>query len=243
MNPWYARYTLLRSARFPSRSLSPSSFSGGVSATYRSMSSGASCCAGLPTASPTASATYRSMSSGASSAFANVLIPSIMALISPNALLPTSTVFRPKSSMWLIAHTVASGFSIMPPLVFSPVSSSLSSRTFFANAWNVPTSMPDASIPNSSSRLRISPAALSVNVRHSISSGLALPRSTRWRTLSVSTMVLPLPGPATMSSGPPSYSTAALCSSLSFASIRRAACPSVQKPSHAAAGRRPPAAA
>ena len=195
LNSWYARYTLPRSARLPSSSLSSSLFPGDISPTYRSMSS------------------------GVSSAFANALIPSIMVLIRPNALLPTSTLSRPKSSMWLIAHTTASAFSITPPPVSSPVSSSLSSSTFFANEWNVPTSMFDMSIPNRSSRLRISPAALSVNVRHSISSELALPGPTRWRTLSVSTMVLPLPGPALMSSGPPSYSTAPLCSSSSFTSM------------------------
>ncbi len=60
----------------------------------------------------------------------------------------------------------------------------------------------------SSSRVRISPAALFVNVIARISLGWTPTAAIRWTTRWVRTRVLPEPAPATTSSGPSVCSTA-----------------------------------
>ncbi len=68
---------------------------------------------------------------------------------------------------------------------------------------------------SSATRSRISPAALFVNVMARIEPGWALRAASRYAMRRVSTRVLPDPAPATMSSGPPSCTTAARWASLS----------------------------
>ena len=65
-----------------------------------------------------------------------------------------------------------------------------------------------------STRSRISPAALLVNVMARICHGLTFKRSIRYAILCVSTLVLPLPAPANIRSGPSVQKTASFC--LSF---------------------------
>ena len=76
-------------------------------------------------------------------------------------------------------------------------------------AWNVRIQIERAVPPSRpSSRVRISPAALFVNVIARISWGLTPQASIRCATRYVSTRVLPEPAPATTSSGPSVASTA-----------------------------------
>ena len=76
--------------------------------------------------------------------------------------------------------------------------------------WNVETHILSAVGPTrSATRLRISSAALLVNVMARIPHGGASPVAMRWAMRRVSTLVLPDPAPAMISSGPPRCSTAA----------------------------------
>ena len=76
--------------------------------------------------------------------------------------------------------------------------------------WKVDTHIRSARVPTSSTtRRRISSAALLVKVMARISHGAASPVASRWAMRRVSTRVLPEPAPATTSSGPPRCSTAA----------------------------------
>src|SRR3954449_8832768 len=82
--------------------------------------------------------------------------------------------------------------------------------------WNVMTHMARVARPTSSStRSRISPAALLVNVIARISSARAWPVRSRYAMRWVSTRVLPEPAPARMSSGPAPWVTASRCGGLS----------------------------
>src|SRR3954451_2459858 len=82
--------------------------------------------------------------------------------------------------------------------------------------WNVITHMARTRLPTSSStRSRISVAALLVNVMARISSARAWPVCTRWAIRCVRTRVLPDPAPARTSSGPSTCVTASRCGSLS----------------------------
>src|SRR3989442_4679399 len=80
------------------------------------------------------------------------------------------------------------------------------------SAWKVPIHNPRGSAPSSAAtRARISPAALLVKVTAKIRCG-STPRSRiRWATRAVRTRVFPEPAPASTSSGPPGYRTAASC--------------------------------
>ena len=66
-----------------------------------------------------------------------------------------------------------------------------------------------------STRSSISRAAFSVNVRAKISLGLAKPAVIKCFIRSVTTVVLPVPAPAMIRSGPIPNSTACFCSGLS----------------------------
>src|SRR3954453_7473837 len=78
--------------------------------------------------------------------------------------------------------------------------------------WNVITHMARARLPTSSStRSRISWAALLVKVIARISPGRVWPVPTKWAMRWVSTRVLPEPAPARISSGPSPCSTASRC--------------------------------
>ncbi len=82
--------------------------------------------------------------------------------------------------------------------------------------WNVETHMIRARRPTSSStRSRISAAALLVNVMARIEPGCALRSAISQAIRRVSTRVLPEPAPATTRSGVPACTTAARCGSLS----------------------------
>ena len=75
--------------------------------------------------------------------------------------------------------------------------------------WKVETHIRPARGPTSSAtRRRISSAALLVKVMARICQGAASPVAIRWAIRRVSTRVLPEPAPATMSSGPPRWTTA-----------------------------------
>ena len=79
-------------------------------------------------------------------------------------------------------------------------------------AWKVQTHMPPARSPTRPSiRSRISRAALLVKVMARICQAIT-PMSTSLATRWVSTLVLPLPAPAKIKSGPSVYSTASRCS-------------------------------
>src|SRR4029077_26372 len=93
-------------------------------------------------------------------------------------------------------------------------------------AWKVPIQIaPAARLRRFSTRLRISRAALLVNVTARISPGSARPCWISQAIRCVSTRVLPLPAPAKISSGPSSAVTAARCGGFSPAkrSIARSA--------------------
>src|SRR3954463_3664249 len=82
--------------------------------------------------------------------------------------------------------------------------------------WNVITHIARVARPTScSTRSRISPAALLVNVIARISSARAWPVRSRYAIRWVSTRVLPEPAPARMSSGPAPWAPAARCGGLS----------------------------
>ena len=105
---------------------------------------------------------------------------------------------------------------------FSPTSSAWRRRIFAPMAWNVPShGMPSATPISASMRSRISRAALLVKVTARISCGRARPEAMRWATRVVSTRVLPVPAPASTSTGPSSASTARRCSSLRPREIAR----------------------
>ena len=75
--------------------------------------------------------------------------------------------------------------------------------------WKVETHIARPRGPTSSAtRRRISSAALLVKVMARICQGAASPVAMRWAMRRVSTRVLPEPAPATISSGPPRWTTA-----------------------------------
>ena len=87
-----------------------------------------------------------------------------------------------------------------------------------AAEWKVRAVIP--STPNASSRARISPAALSVNVTARISPASNAPQATWFATRRVIVVVFPDPAPARMQTGPRTASTARVCSGFSPAKIR-----------------------
>ena len=86
-----------------------------------------------------------------------------------------------------------------------------------AAEWNVDARTP--STPSAASRARSSPAALSVNVTATTSAGANAPLATCQAIRRVIVVVLPVPAPARMQTGPCVASTAARCSSFSPAKI------------------------
>jgi len=82
-----------------------------------------------------------------------------------------------------------------------------------AAEWNVRAATPPA--PSASSRVRISPAALSVNVTARICVGANAPVATWFAIRRVIVVVLPEPAPARMQTGPRTASAARRCSGLS----------------------------
>jgi hypothetical protein len=99
---------------------------------------------------------------------------------------------------------------------FSPTSSACRRSIRVASAWKVPSHMPSAT-PQTSwpTRAFISRAALLVKVTARISFGCARPVFSRCAKRAVSARVLPVPAPASTSTGPSSASTAARWSGLS----------------------------
>ena len=78
--------------------------------------------------------------------------------------------------------------------------------------WKVDTHIRAARGPTSSAtRERISSAALLVKVMARICEGAASPVAIRWAMRRVSTRVFPDPAPATMSRGPPRWTTDSRC--------------------------------
>jgi hypothetical protein len=98
-----------------------------------------------------------------------------------------------------------------------PTSSAWRRRIWAATEWKVPSQRrPSASSPMMwVIRSRISRAALLVKVTTSISHGRARPVARMWARRVVSTRVLPVPAPASTSTGPSVASTAARCSGFS----------------------------
>jgi hypothetical protein len=89
-----------------------------------------------------------------------------------------------------------------------------------AAEWKVRASTPGT--PSRSSRLRISAAALSVNVTASSSSERNVPEATCQAMRRVIVVVLPEPAPARMQTGPRTASAARRCSGLSPSRISTA---------------------
>src|SRR6185436_9260026 len=106
-------------------------------------------------------------------------------------------------------------------------------RSAFAQkAWKVPTLTAFALSPASAvTRSRISPAALFVKVTARIENG-STPRASRWAMRAVITRVLPVPAPASTSSGPSVASTASRCAGLRRATT--APSPGAERPEGAA---------
>ena len=82
--------------------------------------------------------------------------------------------------------------------------------------WNVPSHGMPSTAPPTSGPMRsfISRAALLVKVTARISEPRARPVHMMWAMRAVSTRVLPVPAPASTSTGPSTASTAARCSGL-----------------------------
>ena len=100
---------------------------------------------------------------------------------------------------------------------FSPASSACRRNSLTQIAWKVPShGMPSAGWPSrSATRVFISRAALLVKVTARISFGRALPVESRCAMRAVSARVLPVPAPASISTGPSSVSTASRCGGFS----------------------------
>ena len=84
--------------------------------------------------------------------------------------------------------------------------------------WKVPSQGMPSTLPSPISmamRLFISRAALLVKVTARICEGKARPVASMWAMRVVSTRVLPVPAPASTSTGPSVVSTASLCSGFS----------------------------
>jgi len=95
----------------------------------------------------------------------------------------------------------------------SPTCSACRRSIRAASAWKVPSHNPSAGWPRIAATLsRISRAALLVNVTASTCDGYAFPCSRICAKRVVRTRVLPVPAPASTSSGPSTASTAARCS-------------------------------
>ena len=85
-----------------------------------------------------------------------------------------------------------------------------------AMEWKVPIHMPSTGRPMTrATRPCISRAALLVKVTASICQGAARPVASRWPSRVVSTRVLPVPAPASTSTGPSVASTASRCAGFS----------------------------
>src|SRR5262245_38326403 len=105
-----------------------------------------------------------------------------------------------------------------------PASSAASRNTRSPNAWKVLIHVSAYPYGMSwSTRSAISAAAFSVKVRARISSGLARLLAMRCAMRRVSTVVLPVPAPAMVSSGPAPWSTAARWASERCSRMRSAA--------------------
>ena len=99
---------------------------------------------------------------------------------------------------------------------FRPTSSAWPRSMRAAVAWKVPTHQPSTEQPSSAAtRSRISRAALLVKVTASTCHGRALPVARMCASRVVSTRVLPVPAPASTSTGPSVASTASACVSFS----------------------------
>ena len=100
--------------------------------------------------------------------------------------------------------------------LLSPTSSAWLRRIFTPMAWKVPSQgMPSTAWPTMlPTRSFISRAALLVKVTERISDGRARPVARIWAMRVVKTRVLPVPAPASTSTGPSSVSTASRCSGL-----------------------------
>ena len=99
----------------------------------------------------------------------------------------------------------------------SPASSAWRRKIFAPTEWNVPShGMPSAAGPAMrATRSFISREALLVKVTAKISCARASPSATMCAMRVVSTRVLPVPAPASTSTGPSVASTAERCSGLS----------------------------
>ena len=99
---------------------------------------------------------------------------------------------------------------------FRPTSSAWRRSTLVPIEWKVPSQgMPSAIEPTSApTRSFISRAALLVKVTARMSNGRAFAVAIRWAMRVVSTRVLPVPAPASTSTGPSVASTAWRCSGL-----------------------------
>ena len=99
---------------------------------------------------------------------------------------------------------------------FSPTSSACRRSIFTEIEWKVPIQgIPSTVAPSSiPTRSFIARAALLVKVTARISFGRARPVVSRCAMRAVSALVLPVPAPASISTGPSSASTAARCAGL-----------------------------
>ena len=128
---------------------------------------------------------------------------------------------RPRSDVAMSSATTdsRSAGSKMEKPGFNPAALASMRRIFNPSAWNVATTTFAASPPlpcdlsSACARSRISRAALLVNVIAKIFAG-STPRSIRCAILAVMTRVLPLPAPASTSSGPSTWRTASRCGGL-----------------------------
>ncbi len=106
-----------------------------------------------------------------------------------------------------------SSVSRMVKLDFSPASSAWRRRILTLIEWKVPIHRNGSPSLKGvlASRSFISRAALLVKVTASISRSRARPVSTKWAIRAISVLVLPVPAPASISSGPSSVSAASRC--------------------------------
>ena len=110
-----------------------------------------------------------------------------------------------------------SSVSRMVKFDFRPTSSAWRRRSFTQIEWKVPSQGIPSTAPPTSAATRsfISRAALLVKVTDRISFGRALPVTSRCAIRAVSARVLPVPAPASISTGPSSASTACRCAGFS----------------------------
>ncbi len=125
-------------------------------------------------------------------------------------------------SAWMICfiRRIWSSVSRMVKSLLSPAISAWRRSILAPIEWKVPSHcMPSTTPPmRSPTRVFISRAALLVKVTARICQGLARPVPSRWAMRVVSTRVLPVPAPASTSTGPSVASTASRCSGFSLSS-------------------------